>query len=380
MNKKWEALCALYCQEITTHSTAECKAFCENKDINYNSFRRELGKYKKLISDSDQPVVKKADQKVVKKRDQKKKTVSKAKPDQVKNAQKEPTKKKAPAPVKAKSQSVTRGIQQNEKTVKANALSRRSSTKVNNYSKDGKRCFKRNHQAGLIHGGHAKILFEDKVSQDFTHATMGDVIGLATARLMRMEVIRKSKVDAVRENYDNGKFHIREVMDDEGEIEKIPMTFEEAIFEAEYAGVDAYDKLFGRVSAAQEKLSKIQESQYNMRMNSTAETVEMTAQLLQHRITESLTAGETCELFYSNGVEPPKLLTKEAEIELTKEDETDIDGTGSVSEEQMEERRQVAKAKRLKEDAWKAQRIADNEKMLAELGDLGSEQVTESED
>jgi hypothetical protein len=101
---------------------------------------------------------------------------------------------------------------------------------------------------------------------------------------------------------------------------------------------------------------------------------------LQHRVINDLSRVETCQLFYSNGVEPPKLLIKEVEIALAKDDDAEIDEEGSVPEEDIQAARDKGKAQRFMREQWITDRKAENEKKLAELGGFGNEQVTESED
>lgn len=347
MKHDWPALCREF-MELSDTSTAARKAFCSERELNDNSFRRELGKYKKTLADksdsdkSSKEPSKAPAQKSSNKSDDKPKTKKKSKAKLAAEKQRE----------EATHKPVGKGVLKDKELVTRATVDEKwkenNTTATNIYDESGKRSFRKNHQAGLIHGGYANRVFgHDDEQHAFARINIGDTLTLIARKLGSMESIVQRKKEAIAEIYDEGRTLFREVLDPAtGESEKFPMSFEEACLDAELSGADAFEKLAGKFISGYEKLHKMELSEHGAPVLSKVQEAKLVQQIFKKRVDDDLSATDTCYLFYAEGITPPSLLAKEAEIEMRNAEDIIDDNAGGVTEEEMQRAREEALAKR----------------------------------
>ena len=367
MASKWTARCAEYLESvggIGNDSVPKRQQYCADHDLSYNSFRREFAKYKSNLPDiadtapkGDKPEKKQKGKGAGAQRQT-------SQPSDKSDQRGGDTARDLKAPDNGK---------QALKNLKSDL---KKSPDVVRGDRPRRRMFTKGNQAALIHSGHSSQFFIDEDEAAYSTAGMDDVIGLMTRRLLSMEAIRTAKIRAVQKDYEEGNQHLREIQDPSGETIKVPMTFLEAIEFAEVSGLDILEKVVGRLSSAREKQHKISVDLHRLEQYNAQEIVEMTSTLLAKRESDELTASETCQLFYQEGIEPPALLFKEAELEIKNSGGGEVDDDG-LSDDAIADLHKEAANRQEEHRAFREQREKDNNELLADLSGLGDVQVTE---
>lgn len=328
-------------------------AYCLEHDINPNSFRRELNKYKSANSNPDQKIVisKKADQS------------PRRKPDQTKSKKVD---KKQNDKTNPKAERLLSGGGCSESDQEAGTTRARgrvaNDVPANVTRDDGTRCFAKGNKASLLHGRYANKLLTREEYFDYAEASLEDVHRVMKSRFFGMQQISTTLIDQVIEDYGNGRAHVKEVFEG-GDLVQIPMSFEEAITSAQLTGLKEFTKLGESIMKAEQNMQQLMIDAHKLSPISQAEAIERTAELLKERNEKKLSAAETCLLFSENGIKAPPILLEEAKQEIKlREPEVD-DNAGGLSQEQVD----AAHAASVKQRAVRDEEVSAHKANISRL-------------
>lgn len=340
--------------------------YCDDHGINPNSFRRELNKYKADHGKNtvvSKKTAHKADQKPRQKADQ----PSKAKAPSKQSPNKSDQSKKSGSRV-ARSKS-----DQNGGTPRARARVAKD-VPANIKREDGTYCFAPGNKASLLHGRYAKQLLSREEYFDFAEASIEDVHKVMKARYFGMQQISTHLIDQVIADYDAGREHVKEIFED-GELVKIPMSFEEAITSAQLTGLKEFTKLGDSIMKSQQNMQQLMIEAHQLSPYSQTKAIEITAELLDQRQKESLSATDTCLLFDRKGIKPPIILLEEAKHEIKNMAPEIDDNAGGITQEQVDAAHAASVAQRAARDKEVAAHRARIEKLVSRHANEGKMKV-----
>ncbi|WP_070964888.1 hypothetical protein [Vibrio sonorensis] len=350
----WNALCDTFLKQADQSAKAR-NSYAERCGVNSNSFRRELAKHKKSLEE-------KGNSSNPNKSDQRKRTDQTPRSDQklaLKNKKNKTLKNQS-------NKSKGRGEGSDHTKTDQGKPSTRGRAHVakndpNLIRDNGTRCFKKGNAASLIHGGYAEKFFLHDDHENWAKTSLADIHALAKSKYMLMESIRTDLIRQTQLDYEQGRTHIKEVFE-EGELQKVPMTFQEAIFAAMMAGHKEQTKLLSDIAKVEQTQQALRVQTHGMSKLSRDEQIEIVADVLTSYAEKEVTAIEAGLLLAKDGIEPPSTLKLLIDKEVEALDESN-DGEGGISEEELK----ALKAKSAEFAQSEEAKINRNREMLAQL-------------
>jgi hypothetical protein len=361
----WQKHCAEFLSLQDTSAAAR-RDYCESNGLNPNSFRRELATYSQSKSQETPP----------KKADKKTKPTTKAALDKPKKE----TKSKAPDQVTHTDARRTTAKVGSQKTTQIPKTNITINSRPNVETRpNGTRTFTKGNTAAMKHGGYSSVMSSLDLEMEPDDLDLSDMGRILKTRILGMSRIRRDRMNGIADMYEKGNKLTRTYIGPDGEERQEPMTLIEAMESVEYSGIEPFSRLMSQLVLVEEKTVSIEKNRRDISAMTKSEVVELTAAILMQRSQENLTAVDTCHLFASKGIEPPKLLLMEAEKEIkTAEPEPDENG---VTEEELAEARATAKKNRQQEDeSFRKEREGWLKQILEESGQVGEVKETISDD
>lgn len=358
----WQKHCAEFLSLQDTSAAAR-RDYCDSNSLNPNSFRRELATYSQAKA-KETPA--------------KKPKISAA----------------AATPEKPKKETKTKAPDQGANTSKSRQAAKGSGSKTTQIPKtnitinsrpnvetrpNGTRTFTKGNTAAMKHGGYSSLMSSLDFEIEPDGLDLSDMARILKTRILGMSRIRRDRMNGIVDMYEKGNKLTRTYIGPDGEELQEPMTLIEAMESVEYAGIEPFSRLMSQLVLVEEKTVTIEKNRRDISAKTKSEVVELTAAILMQRSQDNLSAVETCHLFASSGIEPPKLLLMEAEKEIkTVEPPADENG---VTEAELAEARALSKKNRQQEDGnFKKEREAWLQQILEESGQVGEVKETVSDD
>lgn len=347
----------MHCQSLLSggeQSAKARKAYAEQHNLNDNSFRRELTKYKKSTPESAPIDDQKSDQHA--KNDQRKpKQAPNKKPVKNQRVTKKPTKADKAGTSDHKKSDQSAG------TPRAHAhVAKNRPTHVVN--PDGTMRFAKGNTVSVIHGAFAEKLFLNADMEALADITLDDMHRMSKARFAMIEMIRTDLVKQVQFNYENGNPSIKEVFDG-GEIIRIPMTFEEAISGAMLVGHKEQTKLYADVMKAEQTQAALVLQSHNTSPLSKADAIDETGRILELQENGELTPIEAGYLLEGKGITLPFTLKVMIEKEIESIEPPANPDEEGLTPEQIE----AIKLEAIKFESEEDEKVSRNNEELAKL-------------
>ena len=325
----------------------ERQKFCEHRHLSYNSFRTQLGKYKK----SDAYKNSQAQQSVGR--------------ELKKRSAKDQTEKNSKVEVKGRHAQISLHVENSNPDL--------------DRMPGGHYRFKKGNQASLIHGKFAKKAFISDEYRELSSLPLTDQIALVKQHFHFINNLGVKKANQLMEDYENGKPVTKQVVNDKGEVKSETLPLEQALTEVAMETIIPLTEMIKALGTVEKGLIESELKSHTATHLSRSEQDSELAGLVQVREDNKWSASDLVAQCVMKQIELPTWLLKELEIEL-RYAEDDIDDSEGLSDDDAESIRERSLIRRSNKNLRLGEIRKRNAKIYENAADLGAEKLTENDE
>ncbi|QUM78766.1 hypothetical protein HWV00_21065 (plasmid) [Moritella sp. 24] len=247
------------------------------------------------------------------------------------------------------------------------------------YNQNGTRSFRPGNRVALLHAEFLKGGFRSRNYESRGKVGIDENLELLNTQFATIHDTGAELIHDLEARYkDNDPIVLKE-MNATGKVVERELSLAEARIEIAQQTAMPMTEIFKVMLAGEVKLAELELKDRDAPMFSKFEQYQITKEIIQQRIDEKLTAGETCSMFLLAGVEPPSILSREYEIEL-RNAEAEPPSDDGITPDQASELKNHLVQRNSDTPDWLAKRRAENARVYAESAGVGDELITHSEE